>query len=384
MRRRLAAAGLGSAIALAGVAAAEAWQRAHELGSMQVHFDPPGIKYVFTEGGEDRGRGWREDRVPPPKKPGVTRLVCLGDSVTFGVSVGARDTWCEAVRRGLGDAEAFNFGMNGYDAEQVATLLEARIAPWEPDVVVWGTYVNDVFPTYLLYGLETGDPVFVGTDVPEQARILPEPVALFLVRHSALYRRLQGAAYARSERERGPYAATPERYAAQVDRVADWSEANATPVVFLAIPPHVMADMTTCPAQFPVPALCEASGVQYQAIVGALRARGVTWVDGLTAFQASGRPHFHPERNLDPDHPNAAGHKVLGTAALPIVRTALGLPAVAPEPAPRWNPDAVNPDAAAPVGPGRNRDRAASGGASPAATGGPRGAPPGGEKPAVP
>lgn len=323
MGRRLLASLLGGAVALVGVALAEGWQRGHELGAMRVHVDPPGLKYVLDPAGVDDGRGWREDRPVRPRMPGVARVVCVGDSVTYGVSVPPDDTWCEGMGRGLGAVEVFNFGMNGYDAEQVATLLEARVGAWAPDVVVWGTYVNDLLPTYLLYGQDTGAPVFVGTDVPEQARVLPEPAALWLVRHSALFRRLQGAVYARSEHERGPPSGSPERYLAQVDRVAAWSRARSVPVVYFALPPHVMADMSTCGSQFPRPELCAMSAEQYRVIIEGLRGRAIAPVDGLAAFRASGQPHFHPPGGLDPDHPNAAGHRVLGRAVAPAVRAAL-------------------------------------------------------------
>ncbi len=321
MGRRLVASLSGGAVALLGVGIVEAWHREHELGSMRVLADPPGLKYVLDPSGEDDGRGWREDRPVRPHIPGVPRVVCVGDSVTFGVSVAPDDTWCEVLGRGLGAVEVYNFGMNGYDAEQVATLLEARVAVWEPDVVVWGTYVNDLLPTYLLYGQDTGAPVFVGTDVPEQARLLPEPISLWLARHSAFFRRLQGAAYSRSARE--PMAA-PAWYGAQVDRVAAWSGAQGVPVVYFALPPHVMADMATCPSQFARPDLCAASSAQHATILAALRERSIGLVDALPALQASGQPHFHPPGRLDPDHPNAAGHKVLGRAVLPAVRAALG------------------------------------------------------------
>ncbi len=319
---------LGVLGVLGALGAAEHWQRGHELGTMRVCFDPPGIKYVLEPSAADRGRGWQEGAEIPPKTAGVPRIVCLGDSVTFGVNVGARETWCEGVRRGLGGAgapkvEAFNFGMNGYDAEQVATLLESRIAPYAPDVVVWGTYANDVFPTYLLYGQKSGDPVFVGSDIPPQARIAPERAALFLVRHSALFRRLQGAAYARSERMGGLRRASGGAYGAQVDRVMAWSMAHEVPVVFLAIPPHVMANMPTCPGEFPSAGLCDAAADQHRTVTDTLASRSATWVDALPSFQASGQPHFHPEGRRDPDHPNAAGHRVLAEAVLPAVRRAL-------------------------------------------------------------
>jgi len=326
VRRRLLAAALGLTVALAGVGVAEQRVRATELGSMRVWFDPPGIKYVLAPEGEADGRGWSPD-VPPEQKDDRPRVVCLGDSVTYGVNVGPRETWCAGLRRAIPNLETVNLGMNGWDAEQVATLLETHVAAWEPELVVWGTYVNDVFPTYLLYGQITGDPVFVGTDVPEQARLLPETLALFLVRNSALFRRTQGAAYARSERTAGPSSPRPGWYEAQVGRVAAWSAETNTPVVYLAIPPHVMANMATCPDQFPVPGLCDASAAQYQGVLDALTTRGVPFVDALPAFRASGQPHFHPPGRQDPDHPNAAGHAILTAAVAPAVRAALGLPA---------------------------------------------------------
>src|SRR4051794_10250666 len=106
MRRRLIAGLFGLIVASIVVGFSEHWQRDHELGTMQVDFDPPGLKYSLSVTEEDYGRGWREDRVPPPRKEGVTRIVCLGDSVTYGVNVGSRDTWCEQLRVGLGAAEA--------------------------------------------------------------------------------------------------------------------------------------------------------------------------------------------------------------------------------------------------------------------------------------
>lgn len=324
MNRRALAAGLGTLLALGLLVGAEVYQRGHELGSMRVAFNPPGLKYVLAQ--EDPDRGWMEGQLVPRKLDGQKRIVCIGDSVTYGVSVSAQETWCADVRRGLGArAEAYNFGMNGYDAEQVATLLTTRIAAWKPDVVVWGTYMNDVFPTYLLYGQQSGRPVFVGSDVPEQARILPESLALPLVHTSALFRAIQGAVYARSESRAGPRAARPGWYAEQVSKALTWSKDAGVPLVVLAIGPHALANLQTCPQQFPIAGLCEASAAQYQSMTADLSTLGIPWVDGLAAYQASGQPHFHPPGRLDPDHPNAAGHRVLAEAVLPSVRVALGV-----------------------------------------------------------
>ena len=327
-RRRFLALAIGVLVAAGFVGVAEVRTRDGELGSMVVAFDPPGIKYVLAPDQPDAGRGWREGATPPPRLGDVPRLVCVGDSVTYGVNVAERETFCEVVGRGIDRrTETFDFGMNGYDAEQVAALVDSRVAPWKPGLVLWGAYVNDVFPTYLLYGLESGEPVYVGTEIPEKARLLPEPLALFLVRHSALFRRIQGAAYARSERASGPAHPSGDWYDRQVDRITAWSKAQGIPVLALAIPPHVLARMDTCPQHFPVQGLCEASLAQYRTVTASLTRAGIPWVDGLAAFQASGQEHFHPPGRRDPDHPNAAGHRVLAMAALPKAREMLGLAA---------------------------------------------------------
>lgn len=338
MRRRLLAAAFGTIVAGVALAAAERWQRDNELGAVRVCFDPPGLKYVLSADPMTVERGWVEGAVPPPRRPGVPRIVCVGDSTTFGVGVATQETWCADVRRSLGKAEAYNFGMNGWDAEQVATLLEARVPAWEPDVVVWGAYINDVFPTYVLYGSQSGDPVFVGTRVPEGARLLPEKLALALLPHSALFRRLQGLAYVRSERNRKLPGSSTDWYGQQLDRIKAWSTRTGTPLVVLAISPHVLADPATCPSQVPDASLCEAGARQYQGMVTALERRGLGWVDGLSAFQASGKAHYHPPGRLDMDHPNAEGHAVLAAAVLPSVIEALSASNVT-------NPDtSIGPD----------------------------------------
>jgi hypothetical protein len=92
-------------------------------------------------------KGWRGPVVPIERRPGVLRIAALGDSHTFGHGVGDDETWAAVLERELDTparpVEVMNCGVNGYDADQVVALLEKRVLPYEPDLVVYGFFCND-------------------------------------------------------------------------------------------------------------------------------------------------------------------------------------------------------------------------------------------------
>ncbi len=227
----------GLALCVLGLGGAEGWQRRRESsGRVQVVSDPPGLKYSLRGGDPaDLERGWREDVQPSLPTEGQRTILCVGDSLTFGVGVSRPQAWPAQLERSLGTSawKVHNFGVAGYDAEQIATLLEARMEAFAPDLVVWGAYVNDRVPTYLLYGAGTDDAVFVGTSVPASARILPDPIAVLLLRHSALFRRLQGSVYARNVDPAEAVHPFPGWYERQLDRIAGWAQRREVPLVVL-------------------------------------------------------------------------------------------------------------------------------------------------------
>ncbi|HNC95364.1 MAG TPA: SGNH/GDSL hydrolase family protein [Myxococcota bacterium] len=324
LRSRLALL-LGLSLCVAVLGLAERWQRQRESsGRVRVVTDPPGLKYVLG-GTIQEGRGWVEGRLPDPPMEGQRTLVCIGDSLTFGVSVPAPETWAGRVADGVGDPrlKLYNFGVVGYDAEQVATLLETRVPPFAPDILVWGAYVNDMVPTYMLYGADNGDPVFIGTSVPSSAAFLPEPLTLVLLQHSALFRRLQGSVFAKKvdpAQARTPY---PGWYERQLDRIVGWAQARDLPLVVLAMAPHVLANPERCPSLVPDPGFCTVNLASYRYMLDQLRRRNVTTVDGLAALQASGKDSFFLPSSQDYDHPNAEGHALYAQALLPVFRAHL-------------------------------------------------------------
>jgi lysophospholipase L1-like esterase len=344
---------VGLLVAVGVLAAAESRQRGRELRSVEVVYDPPGVKYGLARASLEE-RGWWRDRAPAPRREGRARVLVVGDSVSWGVGVRADEAWPARLGERL-DVEVVNLAMNGWDASQSASLLEAVGAAWAPHAVLYGAYTNDGIPTRLVYGEATRDPVFVGTDVPDASRILPPPLSAWLLARSALFRRLQGAAHARvAEGVARDFDAA--WFGAQLDRLRAWSAANDVPVGIVALPPHVLADPVQCAAEMPEPALCDVATRAHAAILDAAASRDLPFADALAALRTKEPSSHHPRARKDPDHPGPTGHAAFADAAAPLARRLLGIaePPVrdAPEPQdraerspPRREPPSI-PDAA--------------------------------------
>lgn len=94
--------------------------------------------------------GFRDRDLTSRSKPaGVTRIACIGDSVTLGMCVPEQEIFTrrvEALLRGAHgrrDVEVLNFSVDGYDALQVAELLADKVVPFQPDLVVYALCLND-------------------------------------------------------------------------------------------------------------------------------------------------------------------------------------------------------------------------------------------------
>jgi len=93
--------------------------------------------------------GFRDVEFPATKSSSVFRIVCVGDSWTFGANVGQESTYPEELqtllRREYPQArfEVFNLGVLGYSSYQGLGLLRAKIAELAPDFVVIAFAMND-------------------------------------------------------------------------------------------------------------------------------------------------------------------------------------------------------------------------------------------------
>ena len=71
-------------------------------------------RYVRTN-----GRAFRNDEETPAHVPaGKARLICSGDSFTFGQGVANPDTWCHLLRHHIARLETVNLGQRGYGVDQ--------------------------------------------------------------------------------------------------------------------------------------------------------------------------------------------------------------------------------------------------------------------------
>ncbi|MBN2055927.1 SGNH/GDSL hydrolase family protein [bacterium] len=85
--------------------------------------------------------GMLGEEVRPEKEPDVFRIICLGDSITFGFGVHSSQTFAHRLQRLLNDTrtpvvyEVWNAGVPGYSSLQGRRYFHSELAAYEPDVV---------------------------------------------------------------------------------------------------------------------------------------------------------------------------------------------------------------------------------------------------------
>ncbi len=100
-------------------------------------------------------QGLRDAPIEVPKPPGTRRLLCVGDSTTFGWGVQADECFCSLLDDLLGpDWETVNLGIPGYNTAQEVRRLQVAGLPLEPDLAIVLVQDNDYQPP-MVYG-ETG------------------------------------------------------------------------------------------------------------------------------------------------------------------------------------------------------------------------------------
>lgn len=94
--------------------------------------------------------GFRDHEIATPKPPGTTRLIAIGDSLTFGAGVEAGSAWPKRLERALRtrraatSIEVVNAGVEAYWTRQEVELLRRRGLALDPDLVMIGFYWNDM------------------------------------------------------------------------------------------------------------------------------------------------------------------------------------------------------------------------------------------------
>lgn len=121
--------------------------------------------------------GLREDADYSLAKPANTfRVAVIGDSVTFGWGVDAKDSYpklLEMILKKTTDKniEVLNFGVPGYNGEQKLIVLKEKVLKYDPDLVVIGWLNDDDNPPAYLTGIP----------------FIPYPLLNFLNSHSYFF-----------------------------------------------------------------------------------------------------------------------------------------------------------------------------------------------------
>lgn len=305
----------------------------------------PGRDYELVPDARGEGWGTRVEvnshgfRGPEraPEAPGRTRLIALGDSVTFGNDLAYAETWpavLELELRALDPGvDVLDLGLGGYDtAQEVATLADIGLA-FRPAHVIVGFCVNDVGVVSM-----SMESAFVESD-RENPLFLSRIAQWLRVQQSeraqkrALYERNREESYARAHAaEIEPLDPLLVPLVSALRRAVEQLPAAEQDLATRRIPPrwyaserrigrlqHAFGDLATLARThgFEVTVLLIPyleddplidAGLE---IVRALaEARGFGVVDPRAAFRAEGLAGLRV-RAEDPVHPNARGHAIL-------------------------------------------------------------------------
>jgi lysophospholipase L1-like esterase len=113
----------------------------------------PNVRKVGRYWGDDEpgwtnSHGFRDAEHPYEKPRGVRRVVAVGDSYTFGVSVDYGERYTELLEEKLDGWEVVNLGVNAYGTDQELIMLEVEGLRYEPDIsiclIFLGNDLNDI------------------------------------------------------------------------------------------------------------------------------------------------------------------------------------------------------------------------------------------------
>lgn len=123
---------------------------------MRPNFERMYSKVAVREGEEQyyevrtEAHGFRTPPFAEGKRPGMFRIVCLGDSSTFGMNVDGANNYPRLLAERLeaaypGRFEVINLGVAGYTGRQGLELLRRVGLAYDPDLVTFGFGTNDRF-----------------------------------------------------------------------------------------------------------------------------------------------------------------------------------------------------------------------------------------------
>jgi len=351
-RVALLAAGL-----LIGLALAELLARVFDPG-VQVVFresiafsEDPALVYELRPGARDgkhriSSAGLRDDETPREKPAGTFRIAAIGDSLTHG-SGGPRESaypeQLEALlnaRAGTAEQrfEVLNFGVPGYNIEQVVRRLRVLGLGFAPDLIVYGYALNDP----QAFSIEAEALRTLRDEAARDADAKTSHVVGRWLAHSRLYQLARQWAHRRDSLA-GLRAQMPNDPAYEAARSGDrtrYFRSIHTEGESAARLTRGLDDLAALAREHQLPVLVvifplfgseagagpEALADVHRIVTAEASKRGFAVLDLLPVYAGATRA-FGTEMKLDFMHPDALGHRVAATAILNWLCTSARLPA---------------------------------------------------------
>lgn len=247
-------------------------------------------------------QGLREDHpVPPGAHPGELRILCLGDSVTFGYGVEAGRCFVAELERALAERfpgrriECINAGVPGYTLVQGLRSLELEGLSLRPDLVL------------LNFGWNERATWSGGGDLERLARRAGARPTGLLAR-SRLWTRAFGTRTVETEEGEERPRVTPEEFGAELARARALCADHGVALALLVGPGRFNLKLDDKSRTF-------YQIEQYRIGQGMSLAPGVpALIDGVAPFRALASEHAAEDLFLDGVHPTELGHRVLAEA----------------------------------------------------------------------
>jgi lysophospholipase L1-like esterase len=218
------------------------------------------------------------------RRPGVRRILTLGDSFTWGLYIADSDsTWPARLERRLKQpVEVINMAQRGWTTANEAEFLTRLGWQFDPDLVIVQFYINDANESRPNFGFEEGRRVYLLPEQFWQGYIQSSALSALVSR--GVNGLLFGMVLRQSENE-GRYTDQSvgwRQMRTALRQIGDSARARGTPVLFVLFPDLTPGEWT--PATYPARAInqqvareAEAAGLQVYDLTEAFSAQGGDW-----------------------------------------------------------------------------------------------------------
>ena len=227
--------------------------------------------------------GFRDREFATGRTRWTRRIVCVGDSYTYGWGVELDDSYPKQLERLLSrnrPTEALNMGVFGYNAAQARLTLEEQGLRYRPDIVIYSFYWDDLLPV-------RPGPVVVADDESFVKSTLRRSRALFVTVSGA--RSLLAALSPSGSRFHRCWEALLhgddasirdlwETEAREIQRMRDSAASVGAKLFVIVWPlePQVLGDVPTCRFEEEARHVCDELGVPSVSLLEPLRGMAVS------------------------------------------------------------------------------------------------------------